>query len=59
MEKLKFILFSIVFLGVLGLLGFWAVKTIEPGDTHVYAQRIKGLESENKDLQKQVEEWLN
>ncbi len=55
MEKLKFALFSIVTLGLLGIFGYWAVSTIQSGTENATQQKVKKLEKENGDLQKQVD----
>lgn len=55
MDKLKFVLVSIVTLTLLGLLGYWSVTTIQSGSDHVSDQKIKQLEKENKDLKIEVE----
>ena len=44
MEKLKFILFSIVVLALIGLLGYWSMNTIQSGTEYVKDQKIKQLE---------------
>lgn len=54
MENFKFILFSIIVLGLLGFAGYWAFSTIETGSTHVDVQKQKELEKTNEDLTKQV-----
>lgn len=54
MDNLKFIIFSIIIVAVLGLAGFWAVTTIESGGDHVYNQEFKDLEDKNKELEKQL-----
>jgi murein L,D-transpeptidase YcbB/YkuD len=54
MDKLKFALFSIVILGLLGLLGYWAIFTIQPGSDFATNQKIEQLKKENEDLTKQV-----
>lgn len=50
MDKLKFILFSIVTLTLLGLFGYWSVSTIQSGTENVTDQKIKQLVKENEDL---------
>jgi murein L,D-transpeptidase YcbB/YkuD len=54
MENFKFILFSIIVLGLLGFTGYWAFSTIESGSSHVDNQKQKELEQKNEDLTKQV-----
>lgn len=55
MEKLKFILLSIVVLAVLGLLGYWSFSTIQSGSEFSSSQKIKQLQNENESLKKEVE----
>ena len=54
MENIKFILFSIIVLGLLGSAGYWAFTTIESGSTHVNTEQQKNLENKNIELEKQV-----
>jgi peptidoglycan hydrolase-like protein with peptidoglycan-binding domain len=54
MEKLKFALFSIVTLVLLGLFGYWSIVTIQSGDEHIEDQKVKTLQKENEDLKTQV-----
>ncbi len=54
MDKLKFGLFSIVVLSVVGLAWYWSVATIESGSEHALNQRIKELTDENNTLREQV-----
>jgi peptidoglycan hydrolase-like protein with peptidoglycan-binding domain len=56
MDTLKFILFSIVVLVLVGILGYWAVATIKSGPEFASNQKIKELQNENEDLTKQVAE---
>ena len=56
MDKLKFALFSIVVLSVMGLAWYWSVATIESGSEHALSQKIAELTEENNTLQNQVEE---
>ena len=53
-EKLKFILFAIVVLVLLGILGYWAVATIKSGSQFAATQKIGELQQQNEDLTKQV-----
>jgi len=55
MEKLKFALFSIVTLSLLGLFGYWAITTIQSGTENVTNQKLKQAEKENADLQTEVQ----
>ena len=54
METFKFILFSVVVLVLLGLLGYWAVVTLQSGPQFATNQKIQQLQKENSDLTKQV-----
>lgn len=54
METFKFGLISIIVLGGLGLLGYWAFTTLEPGDIHSLRQEIKDLREKNSELEKEV-----
>jgi murein L,D-transpeptidase YcbB/YkuD len=54
MEKLKFALFSVVVLVLLGILGYWAVMTIQSGSQFASTQKIQQLLKDNEDLTKQV-----
>jgi len=56
MENFKFILFSIIVLAIVVLGGFWAFRTLEPGDIHAVREEKKALEEENEELKKEVEE---
>jgi len=55
MENLKFIIFSVITLVILGLVGYWAFFTIEPGDIHASRQIQKELEEKNKKLEEEIE----
>jgi murein L,D-transpeptidase YcbB/YkuD len=55
MDKLKFALFSVVVLSIVGVVGYWAVATIQSGSEHSKSAKIKQLEQENEDLRGQVE----
>jgi len=54
MEKLKFILFSIVILALVGIIGYWSVVTLQSGSEFKTSQKIEDLTKENEDLKKQV-----
>jgi murein L,D-transpeptidase YcbB/YkuD len=54
MDKLKFIVFSIIVLAVVGVIGYWAVVTIQSGGEFAKSQEISQLQKENADLTKQV-----
>ncbi|HTE49067.1 MAG TPA: peptidoglycan-binding domain-containing protein [Candidatus Paceibacterota bacterium] len=54
MEKLKFALFSIVVLSLLGLLGYWSVVTLQSGTESKASQKIAQLQKENKELNAEI-----
>lgn len=54
MENLKFILSSVIVIGVLGFAGYWAFSTIESGSSHVDIQKQKEIEEKNKELTKEI-----
>ncbi|MBY0376898.1 peptidoglycan-binding protein [Patescibacteria group bacterium] len=54
MENFKFILVSIIVLLVTGFVGYWAIGTIEPGNIHVYKDKIAELTDKNEQLINQV-----
>lgn len=54
MDTIKFILFSTVVLVATGVLGYWAVTSIQSGSEHVTTERLLKLQEENESLQKQV-----
>lgn len=54
-EILKSWLLSLFALLVVIALGYWAFSSIESGSEHAVNQRIDDLESQNKDLQKEVD----
>jgi murein L,D-transpeptidase YcbB/YkuD len=53
-DKLKFALFSIIVLALVGVLGYWAVMTIKSGSQFAATQKIGELQQQNEDLIKQV-----
>jgi len=59
MSNLRFILFSVVILGLVGVVGYWAVRTIEPGDVHASREKQRELETRNQELEKQVIDLQN
>ncbi len=56
MEKFKFALFLIITLGVVGILGYWAVVTIQSGPEYVAEQKIKELKEQNEAFKAEVKE---
>lgn len=54
MDKLKFALYSIVVLALVGILGYWAIVTIKSGSEFAATQKIGELQGQNEDLTKQV-----
>jgi peptidoglycan hydrolase-like protein with peptidoglycan-binding domain len=59
LEDFKGILIGLVILATIGLLGFWAFKTLEPGDISASRQKQAELEKQNKDLLIQLEVLKN
>ena len=59
MDKLKFALFTLVTLSLLGLLNYWAVVTIQSGSEHVSVEKAEKLQNENEELIKEVEGLKN
>lgn len=55
MEKLKFTLFSVVILALIGIIGYWSFVSLQSGSEYVKDEKIKQLEKENEDLSKEVE----
>lgn len=56
MEKLKFTLFSIVALAIIGVIGYWSVATIQSGQEHKTNQTLKQLQEENDNLKDEVKD---
>ncbi|OGI95743.1 hypothetical protein A2917_00275 [Candidatus Nomurabacteria bacterium RIFCSPLOWO2_01_FULL_42_17] len=54
MEKLKFILFSVVTLALVGILGYWSISTLQSGPESKARQRIQALEKQNAELAKEI-----
>jgi peptidoglycan hydrolase-like protein with peptidoglycan-binding domain len=54
MDNLKFILVSLIVLVVVGIIGYWAFITIEPGDLHAEKVKEQQLEDENTALTTQI-----
>ena len=54
MEKLKFILFSIITLSLLGLIGYWSIVTLQSGTEYKTTKKISELQKDNEDLKAQV-----
>jgi len=55
-ENFKFAVISIIVLAGVGLLGYWAFITLEPGEVSVYRQRQEELEARNRELEKEIAE---
>jgi hypothetical protein len=53
-ENFKFGLISVIILAGIGLLGYWAFATLEPGDVSVYRQKQRILEDENGALRQEI-----
>ena len=54
MDNLKFALFSIVVLALVGLGGYWAIATIKSGTEFDASQKVQELQQTNDGLTKQV-----
>ncbi|MFA6257161.1 MAG: peptidoglycan-binding domain-containing protein [Candidatus Paceibacterota bacterium] len=54
MENFKFGLISIIVIAALGLLGYWAFTTLEPGDLHAARQHERELAEKNSELEKEL-----
>lgn len=52
-------MFLIIILVLTGLLGYWAIFSIEGGDAHVNKQKQKELEQKNEELLEEVEDLKN
>lgn len=59
MQNFKFVVTAVIVLVIIGILGYWAVATIEPGNVHVEREKQKQLEEQNTALQKEVEDLKN
>ena len=59
MQSFKAILASLLAILIVGVLGYWALRTLEPGNIHAEREKIKALESENEDLRAEVEDLQN
>lgn len=59
MENFKFILISIIIIAGMSLLGYWAVRTLEPGDAFVSKQKQIALEEKNQELEKEIRTLKN
>lgn len=59
MEKFKFILLFIIVIACIGLIGYWAIITIEPGNAHFYKEKQLALEEKNLALQQEITELKN
>lgn len=56
MQGFKITVFSIVAILLVGILGYWAVRTIEPGDVHAEREKQRALAERNGELEKEVAE---
>lgn len=55
MEKFKFSVLSIIILGLIIFIGYWAFSTIESGSEHVYKAEIEKLKQENQELRENLD----
>lgn len=56
MEKLKFTFTTILILAIIGLIGYWAVATMQTGSEHVASAKIEQLQDENDSLKSEIED---
>ena len=54
MQNLKAILAVLLAILIVGVLGYWALRTLEPGNIHVEREKNRALEERNKELEKEV-----
>lgn len=59
MQNFKFIVLSIIALIVTGLIAYWAVVTIKPGDVIVERQKQQALRDQNEELQAEIKDLKN
>ncbi|MCF7833771.1 MAG: peptidoglycan-binding protein [Candidatus Pacebacteria bacterium] len=59
MEKIKYSLYIIIFLGLIAVAGYWALLTLEPGSLHAEKQKQEELQNENESLKKELAELKN
>ena len=53
-DTIKLVFYSILFLAVLGLFGYWAISHLQSGSQFAADQKIQTLQQENDSLTKQV-----
>ena len=56
MENLKYILISLIILVLLGLIGYWAIFTIKPGNILMEKQRVDELSARNQELEQEIKD---
>ncbi len=54
MQNLRAVLLLIVAVLAVGALGWWAIRTIEPGDIHAEREKQKALAERNRELEKEM-----
>lgn len=59
MEKFKFTLFVVVVLALIGSIGYWSFASLQSGTEYAKDEKIKQLQKENEDLNKQIEALTN
>ncbi len=59
MEKFKSVIFLIVILAAVITIGYWAIRTIEPGDIHAERQALEELRDKNSELEAEVARLKN
>lgn len=56
MDKMKFVLFSVVTLALVGLAWYWSINTLESGSEHKLRERAEELKTANQELETKVAE---
>ena len=59
MENFKYVLFSIVVIGLFAFVGYWAFSSIESGSSHIDNQKLKELTDQNEKLKNDISDLKN
>lgn len=59
MENLKSTLFLIIIILVIGIIGYWAVATLQSGPNHLATEEVERLKQENEALKKEAKSLNN
>jgi len=54
MQSFKAISASLLAILIVGVLGYWALRTLEPGNIHAEREKNRTLEERNKELEEEV-----